>query len=88
MKVGLVLAGGGSRGAYQIGVWKALSELNIDKYIEVVSGTSIGALNAMLFLQGNFNLAEEIWCSLTKEEILPLEEKDLIVKGILFFFRC
>ena len=85
MKVGLVLAGGGSRGAYQIGVWKALSELNIDKYIEVVSGTSIGALNAMLFLQGNLNLAEEIWCSLTKEEILPLEEKDLIVKGILFF---
>ena len=33
MKVGLVLAGGGSRGAYQIGVWKALSELNIKKQI-------------------------------------------------------
>ena len=27
MKIGLVLAGGGARGAYQIGVWKALSEL-------------------------------------------------------------
>lgn len=85
MKIGLVLAGGGSRGAYQIGVWKALIELGIDKYVEVVSGTSIGALNAMLFLQGDYNLAEDIWNNLTKDEIMPLEEKDLIVKGILFF---
>lgn len=85
MKIGLVLAGGGSRGAYQIGVWKALIELGIDKYVEVVSGTSIGALNTMLFLQGDYNLAEDIWNNLTKDEIMPLEEKDLIVKGILFF---
>lgn len=85
MKIGLVLAGGGSRGAYQIGVWKALIELGLDKYVEVVSGTSIGALNAMLFLQGDYNLAEDIWHNLTKDEIMPLEEKDLIVKGILFF---
>lgn len=85
MKIGLVLAGGGSRGAYQIGVWKALIELGLDKYIEVISGTSIGALNAMLFLQGDYNLAEDIWHNLTRDEIMPLEEKDLIVKGILFF---
>lgn len=85
MKIGLVFAGGGSRGAYQIGVWKALIELGLDKYVEVVSGTSIGALNAMLFLQGDYNLAEDIWHNLTKDEIMPLEEKDLIVKGILFF---
>ena len=53
MKIGLVLAGGGARGAYQIGIWKALRELNIDKHISVVSGTSIGALNAILFMQGD-----------------------------------
>lgn len=85
MKIGLVLGGGGSRGAYQIGVWKALIELGIDKYVEVVSGTSIGALNAVLFLQGDYNLAEDIWNNITKDDIMPLEEKDLIVKGILFF---
>lgn len=85
MRIGLVLAGGGSRGAYQIGVWKALIELGIDKHINVVAGTSIGALNAMLFLQGDYNLAEEIWINLTRDEIIPLDEKDLIVKGILFF---
>lgn len=85
MKIGLVLAGGGSRGAYQIGVWKALIELGIDKYVKVVSGTSIGALNAMLFLQGNYKLAEEIWENITKEKILPIDEKELMLKGILFF---
>ena len=35
MKIGLVLAGGGARGAYQIGVWKGLKEIGIDKYISV-----------------------------------------------------
>lgn len=41
MKLGLVLAGGGARGAYQIEVWKALAKLKIEKYIKVVSGIYI-----------------------------------------------
>ncbi len=45
MKVGLVLSGGGGKGAYELGVWKALVEMKLDKYIEVISGTSIGAFN-------------------------------------------
>lgn len=84
MKIGLVLAGGGSRGAYQIGVWRALRELGIDKYIQVIAGTSIGALNTVLFLQGNLELAEDIWCKITKEQILPIDEKELGLKGLLF----
>ena len=36
---GLVLGGGGARGAYQIGVWKALLEKNIQ--FEVITGTSV-----------------------------------------------
>lgn len=84
MKIGLVLAGGGARGAYQIGVWKALIELGIDKYIAVVSGTSIGAVNAMLFQQGNYDMAEEFWCNVRKEQLLPIDEKELIFKGVLY----
>lgn len=84
MKIGLVLAGGGARGAYQIGVWRALTELGIDKYIEVVSGTSIGAINAMLFQQGDYNLAEEFWHTVTKDQILPMDERELGIKGLLF----
>lgn len=43
MKVGLVLSGGGAKGAYQVGVLKALRELGTR--IDAVSGASIGALN-------------------------------------------
>ena len=83
MKIGLVLAGGGARGAYQIGVWKGLKEIGIDKYISVVSGTSIGALNAVLFCQGNLDIAEEIWCNISNDKILPADQLELIKKGIL-----
>ena len=50
---GLVLAGGGTKGAYQVGVWKALQELNIN--VTAIVGTSIGALNGALFLQDDLN---------------------------------
>lgn len=43
---GLVLDGGGARGAYQIGAWKALREAGVK--IEAVAGTSVGALNGAL----------------------------------------
>ena len=71
MKVGLVLSGGGGKGAYEIGVWKAIKELNIDKYIKVVSGTSIGAINAVLFAQDDFEEAKKMWKEVTIEKLLP-----------------
>lgn len=43
LKVGLVLSGGGAKGAYQVGVIKALSDLGAQ--VDMVSGASIGALN-------------------------------------------
>lgn len=83
MKIGLVLAGGGARGAYQIGVWKGLNEICIDRYISVISGTSIGALNAVLFCQGDLSIAEEIWNSISIEKIIPTDHKDLLKRSIL-----
>ena len=44
MKVGLALSGGGSKGAYQVGMLKALVELG--GQVDAVAGTSVGALNA------------------------------------------
>lgn len=70
MKIGLVLAGGGGRGAYHIGVWKALREAGLDQYVSAISGTSVGGLNAALFLQGDLERAEEIWKNLSVEKIL------------------
>ena len=37
----LILAGGGGKGAYEIGVWRAMKELGIDKKIRAVSGASV-----------------------------------------------
>ena len=53
-KIGLVLAGGGGKGAYHIGAWKALKQFEVDKNIGSISGTSVGALNAVLFALGNY----------------------------------
>ena len=73
-EIGLVLAGGGGKGAYQIGVWKAARELGLDRKITAVSGASVGALNAALFANGNYTDAEKIWLTLTPEEILTPKE--------------
>ena len=47
--LGLVLSGGGAKGAYEIGVWQALQETGVASNITAISGTSVGALNAALF---------------------------------------
>ncbi len=59
MMYGIVLEGGGAKGAYQFGAWKALNELEIE-YNGVV-GTSIGAINAALMVQNDFKAAGELW---------------------------
>ena len=47
--LGLVLSGGGAKGAYEVGVWKALSEVGLTNRIAAISGTSVGSINAALF---------------------------------------
>ena len=59
MKRALVLSGGGAKGAYQIGVWKALRKLKIK--IDIVTGTSVGALNGTLFVQNDYFSARRLW---------------------------
>lgn len=81
MKIGLVLPGGGGKGAYQIGVMKALDELGIRKHIKYVSGASIGSLNSLLFMQGDLEIAIEVWENISYEKILPMDNFDLVKKG-------
>ncbi len=56
---GLVLAGGGAKGAYQIGAWRALRKLGIE--FNAIAGTSIGAINGALMAQGSFETAMRFW---------------------------
>lgn len=85
MKIGLVLSGGGGKGAYELGVWKALKELEVDRYIDVFAGTSIGAFNAVLFAQDNLEAAEALWEEVTMDKIIPISKFDLMKKGIGIF---
>ena len=74
MKRVLVLNGGGSRGAYQIGAWRAFNELGVR--FSAVYGTSIGALNAALFAQGDLPRAERIWENITMNQIVAVEDEE------------
>ena len=76
---GLVLAGGGGKGAYEIGVWKALRETGKIK-IGAVSGTSVGALNAVLFAVGDYESAEDIWMHIDMDKILSSKKITIISK--------
>lgn len=71
MKKALVLSGGGSRGAYQFGVWKALRKLNIK--IDIVTGTSIGALNGAMIVQNDYKKALSLWNNLNISNVLDKE---------------
>ncbi len=55
------LAGGGGLGAYQAGVMKAFAQRGLLKGIECFSGTSVGALNAVLWSIGDAELSEYVW---------------------------
>ena len=71
--LGLVLAGGGGKGAYQIGAWRALIELGWDSRIQAVSGASVGALNAALIGCTDYTQAEALWKSISPLQFLDID---------------
>lgn len=60
-EVGLVLSGGMAKGAYQIGVLKAISEFFPVEGIRYISSASIGTVNAYAFLTRKIEQAENMW---------------------------
>lgn len=72
-KNAFVLSGGGSRGAYELGVWQALRELGIP--IHIAAGTSVGALNGAMVAQNDFELAVRLWNELETHMVFDLDEK-------------
>ena len=67
---GLVLSGGGTKGAFEMGVWEALREMHIST--PCVIGTSIGAINAAVIAQNDFDAALDFWSNLTINQVLKL----------------
>lgn len=74
---GVVLGGGGAKGGYEIGVWKALRELDIQ--IEMVAGTSVGALNGAIMVQDDYEAAEKLWTSMSIDDVIKVEKEIAVV---------
>lgn len=70
---GLVLEGGGTKGAYQLGAYKALRELGIE--FKGVAGTSIGALNGAYIVQNNLEVLAEIWTKYDYTHFMDVDEE-------------
>ena len=74
MKRAIVLSGGGAKGAYEIGVWKALRKLSIN--YDIVCGTSVGALNGVLMVQKDYFKALKLWYYMDYSKVIDIEIKN------------
>lgn len=69
---GLVLAGGGAKGSYQVGVYRALKELGWQP--GVITGASVGCLNAAMFVMDKVEEAAQLWESIDNHDVLELPD--------------
>ncbi len=81
-KAALVLGGGGSRGAYEIGVWQALREMDVP--IHMAAGTSVGSLNAAIIAQDAasdnsklYEMAVDLWNRMDTQTAFSLSAIEL-----------
>ncbi|MDE5771115.1 MAG: patatin-like phospholipase family protein [Ruminococcus sp.] len=82
-RIGLVLSGGGAKGAYEIGVYKALSAIGATRFIDVIAGTSVGALNAVLLESRGAEYSENVWHNLKLSDMLNLDVKRIAKNPLL-----
>lgn len=74
----VALEGGGAKGAYEVGAWKALEEAGV-KY-NAVSGTSVGALNGAMMVMRDMDRAVKCWMDIRLSKVIdvdPEEEEEL-----------
>jgi NTE family protein len=70
----LVLCGGGSRGAVEVGLYRALVELGVR--IDLVVGTSVGAINGTAIAAGlPPDALAQLWRGLTHRKVLALNRQ-------------
>ena len=84
MKTAVVLSGGGTRGAYELGAWRAFKELGIE--YQIVTGTSIGSINGAMMCIGNYERTEEMWLGLKMTDMLTEKTGSSVGKKIAGLF--
>lgn len=70
---GIVLEGGGARGAYQIGAWRALKDAGVK--IKGIAGTSVGALNGALMCMDDYENAENVWKDISYSKVMDVDDE-------------
>src|SRR5690554_3583 len=88
----LVLPGGGARGAYQVGVIKAICELHgcHKNHFPVICGTSAGAINAAVLashahdMQTGINSLEKFWRSMRCDRVYRTDALTVLQSGLRF----
>jgi len=83
-KTALVLSGGGSRGAYQCGVWQALTELGIK--IDIVIGVSVGAVNGAMVVQGDTVKTANLWREMETDMVFDIDADAKLQDYVKEFF--
>lgn len=79
--IGIVLAGGGTKGAYQAGALKALYELGLLDNVKCVAGTSIGSLNMMVCWGGSVEKLSILWHNVNEKDFVdPQTLQELAAK--------
>ncbi len=73
-KYSIVLAGGGGKGAYQIGALKALKEMGIMNDVRSVAGTSIGAVNSSFVASDSLDKAEKEWRNISTDDFIEFDD--------------
>ena len=68
MNIGLVLSGGMAKGAYQIGVLRAINKYIPINEIKYISCASIGVLNGYAYITNKLDIAEEMWRSVCSND--------------------
>ena len=81
----LVLAGGGARGSYQVGVWRALTELGW--HPQIITGTSVGSLNGAMFALDLYETARDMWTSIRSQDVMELPEETRNLTELHQFLR-
>lgn len=82
--IGLVLTGGGGKGAYQIGVMKALKEQGYLDDVVAISGASIGSINAMLYAMDDVEMMLKAWIDIDMSTIFDVDLEMLIANKPFF----
>lgn len=82
-KTALVLSGGGARGAFQFMAEKYAREEKGYKW-DLIAGVSIGAINGVMLAMKKHQRMEELWKTLTRDQVMTGELNVWAILRILF----